>query len=56
MTHWFKERCDQDPETCEWRRGETCENPVSDCLLYEKLADDVRNDRLKDFDEIEETD
>jgi hypothetical protein len=54
MTHWFKEACHKDPKTCVFRREDVCENPVSDCLWYEKILDDVRTDRMRDFDEIEE--
>lgn len=52
--HWFMLQCGQDPKTCACKRGAVCNNPVSDCLRYEKLMADVVTDRTRDFDEIEE--
>ena len=42
-THWFKLMCGRNPETCGHRREDKCENPVSDCLLFEMMEDDARD-------------
>jgi hypothetical protein len=50
-SHWFKESCLHNPENCVNRRSDRCDNPVSDCLLFEKLQDDCREDTKEMEDE-----
>lgn len=45
--HWYQQTCKRNPKDCKQRRDESkpCLNPVCDCLLYERIQDDVRHDK-----------
>ncbi len=52
--HWFKKSCGYNPVSCTNKRDNKCDDPVVDCLLYEKLELDIRQSKEGDREDARE--